>query len=149
MENLYGNLGLIKSQGINGGAIAGDVAFPIIATHDIAEAAAAALRARDFSGVVVKYLLGPRDLTLNEVTRILGAELGKPDLAYVQFPYEGFVGALVQLGFSKDLATAYAEMSKAFNEGRIKPEGGRTKESTTPTRFEDFAKQLAAAYRAL
>jgi hypothetical protein len=41
----------------------------------------------------------------------------------------------------------YVEMTRAFNEELIKPSNGRTLENTTPTRFEDFARELAQAYR--
>jgi len=34
------------------------------------------------------------------------------------------------------------------NEGIVKPREGRTPENTTPTRFEDFADELAGAYEA-
>jgi hypothetical protein len=34
------------------------------------------------------------------------------------------------------------------NEGKVKPCTGRTSENTTPTRFEDFAGELARAYEA-
>jgi uncharacterized protein YbjT (DUF2867 family) len=49
-ENHLETLGLIKHQGINGSAVAPDTSLPMIATRDIAEAAAEALMARDFSG---------------------------------------------------------------------------------------------------
>ncbi len=145
-ENLYASVPLIQHQGINGSAIAPDVKMSMIATRDIGAAAASALAARDFSGVQVRNLLGPRDLTMVEVTRILGARIGKPDLAYVQFPYDAFQAALEQAGLSKDLARLYGEMSRAFNDGIVKPVGGRTPASTTPTTFETFAGELAAAF---
>ena len=147
-ENLYASLPLIRHQGINGSAIAPEVKLSMIATRDIGAAAAAALAAKDFSGVQVRNLLGPRDYTMVEVTRILGAKIGKPDLAYVQFPYEAFGAALEQAGLTKDMARLYVEMSRAFNAGIVKPVGGRTPESTTPTPFESFASELAAAFGA-
>jgi len=147
-ENLYASVPLIQQQGINGSAIAPDVKMSMIATRDIGPVAAAALAAKDFSGVQVRNLLGPRDYTMVEVTRILGAKIGKPDLAYVQFPYEAFGAALEQAGLTKDMARLYVEMSRAFNAGIVKPVGGRTPESTTPTPFESFASELAAAYGA-
>jgi uncharacterized protein YbjT (DUF2867 family) len=148
-ENFYETLGLIKHQGINGGALAPDVAMPMIATRDIADAAARALRARDFRGFTVKELLGPRDLSLSEGTRILGARIGKPDLKYVQFPYADFVKALVGMGLSESVASLLSEMDQALNEGKVKSVEGRREENTTPTRFEDFALELERAYRAL
>lgn len=147
-ENTFSSLPLVRHQGINGGAIGPDVPIGMIATADIGAAAAAALLARDFSGAAVRDLVGPRDYTLAEVTKILGAAIGKPDLAYVQFPYDAFAGALAQAGLSKDLAGLYAEMSRAINEGRIRSTQGRTPKTTGPTPFEALAPALAAAYRA-
>jgi hypothetical protein len=53
------------------------------------------------------------------------------------------------MGLSKDIARLFAEMSRAFNEGRIRPVGGRTAASSTPTTFESFADTLAEAYHRL
>ena len=39
------------------------------------------------------------------------------------------------------------EMTRALNDGAIKP--ARTRENTTPTRFEDFADEWASAYQAM
>jgi uncharacterized protein YbjT (DUF2867 family) len=146
-ENFYETLGLIKHQGINGGAVAPDVAIPMIATRDIADAAAHALRERRFQGVLVRELLGPRDLSHAEATRILGARIGKLDLQYVQFPYADFTSALVQTGLSEDVARHYTELARALNEGKVKSLEGRRPENTTKTRFEDFASELEEAYR--
>ena len=146
-ENFYAILGLIRHQGINGGAVAPDLRLPMIATRDIADVAARALKARDWTGVVVRELLGARDLTFAEATRIIGAHIGKPDLQYVQFPYADFSSSLVQMGISANMAGLYAEMARAFNEGKIESREGRRPKNTTPTRFEDFAQDLARAYQ--
>lgn len=148
-ENHFGSLTLIKQQGINGGAIAPDVPIAQIATNDIAYAAAAALLKCDFRGVVVRELLGPRDLTLRDATRILGAKIGKPDLQYVQFPYDAFAGTLTQLGFSASVTGLFVEMCRAISEGRVRSLEGRNAGNSTPTTFESFAEVLAAAYKAM
>ena len=147
-ENFHDALGLIKHQGINADSVASDLAVPMVATRDVADAAARALMAPDWNGVVVRELLGPRDLTYREATRILGERIGKPDLAYVQLSYADMAGALVRAGLSASFAGLYVEMTRAFNEGRVRPRAGRTPENTTPTRFEDFAGELARAYQA-
>ena len=147
-ENFYGALGLIKHQGFNGDSVAPDVALPMIATRDIADVAAKALQARNWDGVVVRELLGPRDLTYAEATSILGERIGKPDLKYVQFSHTDMAKALTQMGFSDSFAGLYVDMTRAFNEGRVKSREGRKPENTTPTRFEDFAAELADAYQA-
>jgi uncharacterized protein YbjT (DUF2867 family) len=145
-ENFYEMLGLIKHEGINGGSVVPDLPVPMIATVDIADVAARALRACDWKGVVVRELNGPRDLSFAEATRILGEHIGKPNLQYVQFTYADETKALVEAGLSKSFANLYVEMTRAFNEGKVKPR--RQAENTTPTRFEDFAGELAHAYAA-
>jgi uncharacterized protein YbjT (DUF2867 family) len=143
-ENFYFSLPLIKQEGINGDSVAAKLAIPMVATRDIADAAAKALKTRDWRAVVVRELLGPCDLSHAEATRIIGEKIGQPDLKYVQFSYDVQVNALVQAGFSESFARLYADMTRAFNDGTIKPR--RTAENTTPTRFEDFADELAQAY---
>jgi uncharacterized protein YbjT (DUF2867 family) len=146
-ENLFMNLGMIKGQGINGGAIRGDVPMPMIATQDIGAAGARALAEGGFTGFNVRELQGPRHYTMNEVTTMIGQKIGKPDLPYVTFPYADFANAMVGMGIPADLANQYGEMAKAFNEGHIQSLEPRSAANTTPTRFEDFANVLAAAYQ--
>jgi uncharacterized protein YbjT (DUF2867 family) len=148
-ENFYGSLGLIKQEGINADSVAADLAVPMIATRDIADVAVKALKARDWEGVVVRELLGPRDISYSEATRILGERIGKPDLQYVQLSYADEAQALVEAGMSESFARLYVEMTRAFNEDKVKPQEGRTPDNTTPTRFEDFAGELARAYQAM
>lgn len=147
-ENHLYTLGLIQHQGINGGAIAPDVPMAMIATRDIAEAAASELLARDSSGFTVRELLGPRDLTMAEATRIIGEKIGKPDLQYVQFPYGEFEASLTQMGLSGSVAGLTTEMARAFNDGKIRSLEGRSPANTTLTSFEAFADVLAQAYQA-
>ncbi len=148
-ENLHDRVPLTKQAGISGDSLATDLATPMVATRDIAEAAAKALKARDWHGVVVRELLGPRDVTQAEVTRRFGERIGRPDLSYVQFSDKEMIDALVQAGLSESFARLYVEMTRAINEQKLKPLAGRTEENTTPTRFEDFVDELVQAYHAL
>ena len=75
------------------------------------------------------------------------SRIGKPDLKYVQFPYADFALALVGMGISQNVDGLYVEMARAFNEGKIKLLERRRPENTTPTRFEEFALDLARAYQ--
>lgn len=146
-ENFLHILPLVRHQGINGGGAAGKTSIPMIATQDIAAFAAKALAARDWTGVKVQELLGPRDLSFDEATKILGSKIGKPDLAYVQFPYADYSAALQQNGLSKSVADLYAEMEKAFDDGIVVSVAGRNAANTTSTTLESFAADvLAPAY---
>lgn len=133
---------VVAGLGFHADAVAPDVPVPMIATRDIAEVAAAALRARDWSGHQVRELLGPRDLTFIEATRILGVALGRPDLDYVRLPDEQMVTALVEAGFSEDAAGLQVAMGRALSEGTIVSRQGRSPQTSTPTRFEDVVGEL-------
>jgi uncharacterized protein YbjT (DUF2867 family) len=146
-ENLYGLLEVIKYEGIGGDAFAPDLPLPMIATRDIADAAADALKARNWKGIAVRELLGQRDSSFAEVTRIIGERIGRPNLDYVQFPYADTVKALTQFGFSENIATLEVGVARAANEGRIKSREGRNPQNTTATPFEDFADEMARAYQ--
>jgi uncharacterized protein YbjT (DUF2867 family) len=146
-ENHFGAIGLIKSQGVNGGATKPDVPFVQIATRDIGTIAGQALLDRDFTGTSMRELFGPRDLTMAEATRILGSKIGKPDLQYAQFPDEGVIQGLVGAGFSKGLASLFVEMSHAFNEKRVRNSQARSATNTGTTTLEAFAEGWAKAYQ--
>jgi len=141
MENLFWNLDLIKAKGITGSAIRGDLRLAMIATKDIAAYAAERLAKRDFIGSSVRNLLGERDLTLTEVTSIIGDKLSKPNLSYVVFPYDDAEKAMIGMGLSPDMSRTYVEMARAFNDGKIKPEK-RARENTTVTSIESFCDEV-------
>jgi uncharacterized protein YbjT (DUF2867 family) len=148
-ENVSDQLGLIEQQGIFADSVIPDLAIPMVATRDVAGAAVTALAVRNWTGVVVRELLGPRDVTHAEVARILGAGIGRTDLQYVQLTDADMTAVLVHSGYSISFATLYVEMTQAFNEGRVKPRRGRTAENTTRTRFGDFVKELEATRAAV
>jgi uncharacterized protein YbjT (DUF2867 family) len=148
MENVLGNIGLIKSRGVIGSAIRGDLAMPMIATRDIAAFAAERLVKRSFIGSSVRYLLGQRDLTMSESAEIIGRKIGKPGVSYVQFPYEDAEKAMIAMALSPDMSRNYIEMSKAFNDGRIKTIE-RTSGKTTSTSFEAFCDEVFVPLYAL
>lgn len=148
-ENHLGSIGLVKSAGTNGGAIAADLRFPQIAASDVGEAAARRLLALDWRGREVQELHGERDLTMGEVTRALGATIGKPDLAYVAFPYADALQGLVAAGLPEELAAIYVELARGLNERRIEPTQPRSAATTTPTSIEAWAREVfAPAFRA-
>lgn len=147
-EVFHEALGLIAEEGINADAVAPDVRIPMIATGDISEVAAEALRARDWEGFVVRELLGQRDLSYAEATRIIGERIGQPELEYVQLPDAEMAAVLTEAGFSAQVAGLHLEFTRALSEGRIRAREERGPRNTTATRFEAFADVLAAAYRA-
>jgi uncharacterized protein YbjT (DUF2867 family) len=146
MENLLLNIDLIKANGINGSPIRGDLRIPVIATRDIADVAARSLATLDFRDIAIWELLGQRDLTMREMTRLLGRAVGLPALRYVEFSADETERAMVNTGVSRDVARLTCQMYQAFNDGRITSGLVRTSRNTTATRFEEFADVFAASY---
>jgi uncharacterized protein YbjT (DUF2867 family) len=145
-ENFLGSLGMIKAMGVNGGAFRPEVPIAMIAAADVGDAGARAIIAGDFSGASVRELVGPRELTMVEATRILGQKIGKPDLQYQQFPDAGVVAGLQQAGFSAAVAESFVGLAHGLNEGRVAPLQPRTPANTGKTTFESFADVFASVY---
>ncbi|MHB8875499.1 MAG: NmrA family NAD(P)-binding protein [Myxococcaceae bacterium] len=148
MENHLLSIPMIKQMGFMGGALKPELAVPHIATRDIGVVAARRLAALDFKGSPVVDVLGPRELSMNEIARTLGTAIGNPDLKYVQFSYEEAQKGLVQLGVRPKTAALYMENSKALNEGRVRPTQPESSTVRAPTTLEQFAKTFARAYQA-
>ncbi|GAA1241073.1 NmrA family NAD(P)-binding protein [Pseudonocardia aurantiaca] len=142
LESILAGLPFVEAMGVNADAVDPDVPVPMIATKDVAAAAVDALLSDEWHGVEVRELLGARDYTYSEATRILGAAIGRPDLQYVRLPDEDMIGALMEAGFSPDTAALHVEMGRALSNGIIVRPGGRTPANTTPTRFEDVVSEL-------
>ena len=145
MENTLGMVGLIKDAGIMGTPIKADLSFPIIATKDIADYAAKRLLALDFEGNNCQDLLGARNVTYAEIAKVYGKAIGKPDLNYVQFPYEDFKGAFMGMGASESVADKMNEFLVRVNAGEIFITE-RHAESTTPTTIEEFSQTFSYIY---
>jgi uncharacterized protein YbjT (DUF2867 family) len=148
MENELPGVDLLKNMGIFGSPLKPDLKIAMIATRDIGAYAAERLLKLDFTGKSTRELLGPRDMSSSEVASIIGRAIGKPELAYLQFPYAQAEGALLQMGVSAKTAQMFIEMYQGFNDGIVVAEEPRSQANTTPTSFEQFAEDVfAPAYR--
>jgi len=147
MENNLAAIGMIHGMGLIGNALLPDVKLPMIATRDVGDYAAQRLLHLDFSGKQIRELLGERDLSMTEVTAVIGRGIGKPDLSYEQFPYDQVQQVLTQMGVPPKGAALYIEMYKAINAGVLVALEPRLPENTTPTSLENFVQDVfAAAY---
>lgn len=147
MENQLWAVPTIKSQGLNGSPLRGDLPIAMVATRDIGVKAAALLDRLDFRGSTVLEFVGPRPVTLSEVTTVLGRAIGKPDLRYIQFPYEEARKAMIASGMKAGIVDLFIEMQRAFNDGRVAPTQQLDPDHKGKTTIEEFARVFAEAYR--
>jgi uncharacterized protein YbjT (DUF2867 family) len=144
MENNLAAISMIQGMGIFGHALLPDLKLPMMATRDVGDYAAQRLLDLNFSGKQTRELLGERDLSMAEATAIIGRGIGKPDLRYVQFPYDRMQQVLEQMGMPPTKAAVYIEMFKAINTGVLAAQEPRSQENTTPTSFEKFVQEVFA-----
>ncbi|MGH7205938.1 MAG: NmrA family NAD(P)-binding protein [Nitrospiraceae bacterium] len=148
MENLLGSIPTIQSLGINGSPLRGVLPIPMVATRDIGAKVAAFLADLQFQGHTAFEFFGPRPVTMQEATTVLGKAIGKPDLKYVQFAYEVTEEAMVGAGMSPDSARLLIEIDRSLNDGLIQPTQPMTQHHLGKTSIEQFAEEFGAAYRA-
>jgi uncharacterized protein YbjT (DUF2867 family) len=144
MENNLAAVSMIQEMGIFGHALLPDLKLPMMTTRDVGNYAAQRLLDLDFSGKQTRELLGERDLSMAEATAIIARGIGKPDLRYVQFPYDQVQQVLEQMGMAPKKAAVYIEMFKAINAGVLAAQEPRSLENTTPTSFEKFVEDVFA-----
>lgn len=145
--NFLGNVGMVKTMNIIGGNF-GDAEFKMLLTHpnDIAEIAFDELSKLDFSGHSFRYI-GSDERSPEEIAKIIGTAIGKPQLPWVTFTDQQAFDGMLQMGFPENVAKNYAEMGRAMHDGSLfedywKHHPGQLGE----TKLEDFAKTFAAVY---
>ena len=148
MENALPQAGVIKNMGAMAGPVRGDLLLPMIATRDIGAVAAESLLKLDFQGKSSRELLGARDVSYNELAKIVGAAIAKPGLNYQQAPPAALKPVLIQMGMSANFVDLLLEMCDALNSGYMKMLEPRSAANTTPTTIETFVTEVfAPAYR--
>jgi uncharacterized protein YbjT (DUF2867 family) len=140
MDNLLRQVEPIKSQGMFFDTVSGDRKAPACATRDVAAVAARLLLDRSWSGQGSVAVLGPEDLSFNDMAQIMSEVLGKP-VHFQQIPVEALKARLTGRGTSEAMAQGMVDMMVAKNEGLDNAEP-RTPQSTTPTSFRQWCEEV-------
>jgi uncharacterized protein YbjT (DUF2867 family) len=140
MDNLLRQVEPIRNQGSFFSPISGDRKLPTCATRDIADAAAWLLLDDSWTGQDSVPVLGPEDLSFNDMAQIMSEVLGKP-VRFQQVPAEDFKATLTARGTSEAMAQATVDMLLAKDQGLDNAEP-RTPQSTTPTSFRRWCEEV-------
>lgn len=140
MDNLLRQVQAIKGQGMFFSPIAGDKKAPTCAVRDIASVATRWLRDSSWTGQASVPVLGPEDLSCNDMAQIMSEVLAKP-VRYQQIPFDAFKSRLTGFGMSEAMAQGMVAMMIAKNEGMDNVEP-RTPEGTTPTSFRQWCEEV-------
>ena len=140
MDNILRQAEAIKNQGMFFSPMSGDRKFPTCATRDIADVAAKLLLDRSWSGHGSVPVLGPEDLSFNDMAKIMSEVLGK-QVRFQQISFEAFKARLTASGMSEAMAQGMLDMAVAKNEGLDNAEP-RTPQSTTETSFRQWCEEV-------
>jgi len=140
MDNTARQAESIKNQGMFFSPIDGDRTLPTVATRDIAAAAARLLLDPGWSGVGEVPLLGPEDLSFNDMAAIMSQVLGR-DVRFQQTSFDSYNDRFVGFGMSAAMARGMTDMARAKNEG-LDNGVQRTPENSTPTSFRQWCAEV-------
>lgn len=140
MDNLLRQLDAIANQGAFYLPIDGDRKQPSACTRDIAQVASRLLLNRSWSGAGSVPVLGPEDISYQEMARIMSDVLGRA-VRFQQLTPDAFKARLLERGMSDAMAQANMEMWNAYGHG-LDLGQRRTAESATPTSFRQWCEEI-------
>ncbi|MEU5239341.1 NAD(P)H-binding protein [Streptomyces lydicus] len=139
-DNLLWQVASLRDNGVFTGTEAADRKAPTAATRDIAAAAAGLLLDRSWTGTDEVPVLGPEDLSPNDLARIMSEVLGHP-IRYERQTLDAFGTALAGRGVGDALVQGYLDMMRAKDDGL--DEGvRRTPQTASPTTFREWCEQV-------
>jgi uncharacterized protein YbjT (DUF2867 family) len=140
MDNIARQAVPIREKGLFFLPIDGDKKMPVAATRDIAATAARLLLDASWTGTGHVAVLGPEDLSCNDMAAIMADVLGK-SIRYQRVSFEAYKAGFVERGMSDAMAQGMTDMAWAKNEGLDNAEP-RTAENTTPTSFRRWCEEV-------
>jgi len=143
LTNFYGAIPMMKHQNMLGNNFSGSVNLPLTHPKDIAEVAFSSLNNLSISGKQIQYIISDEKNGF-EVAEILGKAVGKTDVNWVEFSDEQLLSALLQNGFSEQMAKVYmVEIGDALKDGSFMEDYNKNKsKSIGGTMLQDFSKEF-------
>ena len=140
MDNILRQAETIKNQSLFFSPINGDRKLPAVATRDTAAAASRLLLDQSWGSVDEVPLLGPEDISFNDMAQIISDVLGR-EVRFQQTTFEAYKNRFVGVGMSDAMAQGMTDMAAAKNNG-LDNAVQRTPENTTPTTFREWCEQV-------
>ena len=140
MDNLLRQVTAIRDHGVFTDTIDPHRRAPFAATKDIAGVAATLLRDRSWTGTDEVPVLGPEDLSANDLARIMSDVLGRP-IRYEREPLDALAARLTSFGLGDAFVGGMVDMMRAKDEG-LDAGIRRTEETSTPTTFRQWCEQV-------
>ncbi|GAB3889317.1 NAD(P)H-binding protein [Kibdelosporangium lantanae] len=115
-ENLLEDADSIRADGVFTDTAAADRAAPMVAVADIAATAAGLLSDRSWTGVGSVPVLGPEDLSPNDMARIMTEQLGRP-VRYHRESLDDMRSTMLGYGLNAEFVEGMVDMKRAKDQG--------------------------------
>ncbi|WP_405666078.1 NAD(P)H-binding protein [Streptomyces sp. NBC_01166] len=135
-ENLLEEAGSIREKGVFTDAVRADRKAPLVAVADIASVASGLLLERSWAGSDSVPVLGPQDLSPEDLARIMTEQLGRP-VRYERRSFDELYAELIGYGLDAAFAQGVVDMKRAKDEG-LDAGVARTPDTASPTTFEEW-----------
>ncbi|APO70775.1 short-chain dehydrogenase/reductase SDR family protein (plasmid) [Rhizobium gallicum] len=136
MDNIARQATAIRNLGKFFMPISGDLKLPSVATRDIAAVAARWLLDDNWTDQGEVPVLGPEDISFNDMAGIISDVLGKV-VTYQQISFDAYNARFIQFGFSNAMAQGMSDMAWAKDNG-LDLAVSRMPENSTPTGFRQW-----------
>ncbi|MFI6346127.1 NAD(P)H-binding protein [Streptomyces sp. NPDC050560] len=140
MDNLLGDLDSIRDEGVFTDTVAADRRAPSVATADLAAAAARLLLDRSWTGTGSVPVLGPEDISPDDMAGTMAEVLGRPVRYERQAPDE-LAAQLRGYGLGEAFVRGLVDMKHAKDDGLDAGEP-RTEHTTSPTSFREWCERV-------
>ena len=137
--NMLAFIPTIKAQGAIIQNYGGDEVEPWVSPLDIAAVIAEEME-KPFAGRTIRYIASD-ELSPNEVAKILGGAIGKPDLKWLVIPDEQLLNGLIAAGMNPETARGFIEMNASRRGGVLYEDYYRNRPI-----LKDYAKEFAAVF---
>lgn len=143
--NLLSFIPMIKDPGFIASNYGGNDKKPWVSTIDIAAAIAGEITTSQPEARKIRYVVSD-ELSCNEVARILGTAIGKPDLQWRVIADEQMLDGLLEAGMNPNTAKDFVAMNAGMHSGKLYEDYFRNKPALGKVKLADFAKEFAKAY---
>ncbi|MFD5547282.1 NAD(P)H-binding protein [Streptomyces goshikiensis] len=135
-ENLLEEADSIRDKGVFTDVVDADRKAPLVAVADIAAIAAGLLLDRSWTGIDDVPVLGPQDVSPNDLARIMTEQFGRP-VRYERQPFDEMYTTLVGYGLNEAFVQGIVDMKRAKDQG-LDAGVARTPDTASPTGFEQW-----------
>ena len=142
--NIFRYMQSIKTQGAIVQTYGGDKKEPWVSPLDIVAAIAEEME-KPFEGKAIRYVASD-EVSPNELAKIIGEAIGKPDLQWTVIPEEQMLQGMLSMGMNEWIAKGFVDMQRSQGNGALYENYYSNPPVLGKVKLRDFAKDFAKFY---